>query len=162
MGRLTVCGGSDGLPARNQKRRPGDFDIRPAGTCGKVSEAAMSCLSSLLEATRPEKGFDQSGKAPRGHLLIIELDVDFERFTEIGNRFVQPFETSLRHRKARQQVSPFSCFNGTLMRQRGPETAPRFLKCCSLKCALTSQRQPAHQFPVVGERTGLEKMVSDL
>jgi hypothetical protein len=30
------------------------------------------------------------------------------------------------------------------MRQGGPENAPRFLKCRSLKCALTSQRQPEH------------------
>src|ERR1700730_9954342 len=162
MGRLTVCGGSEGLPESNEKTRPGDSDIRPAGICGKVSEASMSCFRSLLEATRPENGFDQSGKAPRGHLLIIELDVDFERFTEIGNRFVQPFETSLRHRKARQQVSPFSCFNSAFMRQGGPEIPPRFLKCRSLKCALNRQRQPADQFPVVGERTGLEEMVSDL
>src|ERR1700730_16747377 len=162
MGRLTVCGGSDGLPARNQKRRPGDFDIRPAGTCGKVSESSMSCFSSLLEATRPENGFDQSGKAPRGHLLIIELDVDFERITEIGNRFVQPFETSLRHRKARQQVRPFWCFNSAFMRQGGPEIPPRFLKCCSFKCTVTCQRQPTDQFLLVGKRSCLDEMVSDL
>src|ERR1700687_2460216 len=162
MGRLTVCGGSEGLPESNEKTRPGDSDIQPAGICGKVSEASMSCFSSLLEATRPENGFDQSGKAPRGHLLIIELDVDFERFTEIGNRFVQPFETSLRHRKARQQVRPFWCFNSALMQHGRLEIGSRFLKCCSVKCALACQHEPTDQFLAVNERSGLEQMVSDL
>jgi hypothetical protein len=48
-----------------------------------------------------------------------------------------------------------------LVRQGGPQTAPRFLKCCGLKCALACQRQPADKSLPVSERSCLEKMVSD-
>jgi hypothetical protein len=48
------------------------------------------------------------GGDPPDHLAILEIDVNFERFLEIGNRFVQPFETSLGHCEARQQVGPHS------------------------------------------------------
>jgi hypothetical protein len=71
-------------------------------------------------------------------------------------------KTSLGHRKTRQQVSPFSHVNGAWMRQGGPETAPRFLECRSLKCALAYQRQPTDQFLTVSERSCLKEMVNDL
>ncbi len=48
------------------------------------------------------------------------------------------------------------------MRQGRLETPPRFLKCCSFKCALACQRQPTGQFLAVSERSCLEKMVSDV
>ena len=48
------------------------------------------------------------------------------------------------------------------MRQGGLETAPRFFKCRSLKCALACQRQPTDQSLVVSEGSCLEEMVSDL
>ncbi len=101
----------------------------------------MSCFGSLLEATRPEKDLDQVGKGPSGHLLLTELDVDFERFTEIGNRFVQVFETSLRHRKVRQQVS-LICIKDALLRQGRLEILASALKCRCFQCALACQRQP--------------------
>ena len=61
-----------------------------------------------------------------------------------------------------RQASPLSWFNGALMRQGRQEILPRFLKCCSVKCALACQRQPADQFPVVGEGPCLEQMVRDV
>jgi hypothetical protein len=42
------------------------------------------------------------------------------------------------------------------------EIGSRFLKCCSVKCALACQRQPTDQFLAVNERSRLEQMVSDL
>src|ERR1700686_364741 len=75
---------------------------------------------------------------------------------------VPMIKASLRHRKARQQVSPLSWVNRALMRQGRLEIPPRFLKCCSVKCALACQRQPTDQFLSVNERSCLEKMVSDL
>ena len=128
----------------------------------KVGEPAMSCFDCFLEAASPEKSIGQLGKAPPDHLAITEIDVNFERFTEIGKCRVPLFKTSLGHRKARQQVSPFSWVNGALMRQGRPEIAPRFLKCCGLKCALACQRQLTDQFLLVSERSCLEQMVSDL
>jgi Outer membrane efflux protein len=72
------------------------------------------------------------------------------------------FKASLGHRQARQQLSPFFCVDGALMRQGRLETAPRFLKCGGLESALAGHRQVTDQSPAVGKRTCLDKMVSDL
>ena len=142
----------------------GSEKTRPvsANVCLKVSEPATCCFGCFLEAASPDKGIGQLGKASPDHLSIAEIDVNFERFTEIGQRRVPSFKTSLGHRKARQQLSPLSWVNGALMRQGRLEIAPRFLKCRSLKCALACQRQPTDQFLSVNERSCLEKMISDL
>ena len=122
----------------------------------------MSGFDGFLEATSRDEGIGQLGKAPPDHLPIIEIDVNFECFTEIGKHCVPSIKTALGHRKARQQVGPLSWFNGALMRQGGSETAPRFLECRSLKCALAGQRQLTDQSSAVGKRSCLEQMVCDL
>jgi len=48
------------------------------------------------------------------------------------------------------------------MRKGGPETAPRFLECCSVECTFACQRQPTDHFLPLSERPCLEEMVSDL
>ena len=48
------------------------------------------------------------------------------------------------------------------MRQGRLEIPPRFLKCCSFKCAPACQRQPTDQFLAVNERSCLEEMLSNL
>src|SRR5580704_1112112 len=135
MGRLVTCGLCEGLAEVSEKAHPIRADI-----CLKVSEPSPSCFGCFLEATSPDKGIGQLDKAFPDHLPISEIDVNFERFTQVDKCRVPSFKTSLGHRKARQQVSPFSQVNGALIRQGGPETAPRFLKCCSLECVLAGQR----------------------
>src|SRR5579864_1762678 len=48
------------------------------------------------------------------------------------------------------------------MRQGGKETAPSFLKCCSLECTLSCKRQVTDQSPGFGERTCFAEMVGDV
>jgi hypothetical protein len=48
------------------------------------------------------------------------------------------------------------------MRQRGSETAPRFLKCRRLERGLARPRQASDQFASISERSCLEQMVSYL
>src|SRR6202040_2789837 len=80
---------------------------------------------------------------------------------EMSKCHVPMIKTSLDLGKVRQQVSPLSRVNRTLMRQGRLETPPRFLKCCGFKCALAYQRQPADKSLLVSERSCLEKMVND-
>jgi hypothetical protein len=103
--------GGVSLPEGDEKARPVSADLSL-----KVGESATSCFGCFLEAASPDKSIGQLGKALADLLPIIEIDENFERLTEIGKCRIPSFKTSLGDRKARQQVSPFSCFNRTLMR----------------------------------------------
>jgi hypothetical protein len=102
-GRLIASGGCVGLPEGGEKVHPISANI-----CLKVSETSPSRFGCFLEATSPDKGIGQLDKAPPDHLPITEIDVKFERFTQIDKCRVPSFETSLSNRNARQQISPFS------------------------------------------------------
>jgi hypothetical protein len=148
-GPFTDCGGCQGVPQGSGKTRPASANI-----CLAVSKPATSCYGRFLEPASPEKAIDQLGKAASHYLPTAELDVNFQRFTEIGKYRSPLLKTSLGHRKARQQVSPLRYVTGALMRHRGPETTPRFLKCCSsLKRTLACRRRPADRCLTVSKQS---------
>src|ERR1700682_1604998 len=157
VGRLIDSGRCKRLREDSEKTRPVSANL-----CRKVRKPAPCCFGCFLEAASPDRGGGQLGKASPDHRAIIEVYVNFEHFTQMGYRRVPLIKPSLGHRQARQQVSPLSWVNRALMRQGRLEIPPRFLKCCSFKCALACQRQPTDQFLSVNERSCLEKMISDL
>src|SRR5580704_2587930 len=157
MSRLVVSGSCVSLSEAGEKTRPIGADI-----LSKVRETTPGRLDSLLHAPSPDKYRGQLVRSSSDHLSIIERDVDFERFIQIRKRDVPSLKASLGKRDARQQVSPFSRVNISKMRQGRAKTAPGFLKCCSLECALACQRQITHQFPAVTERSRFDQMVRDV
>ena len=147
-GPFTDCGGGQGVPQGSGKTRPVSANI-----CLAVSKPATSCYGRFLEAASPEKAIDQLGKAASHYLPTTELDVNFQRFTEIGKYRSPSLKTALGHRKARQQVSSLRYVTGALMRQGGPEIAPRFRQRSSLKRAFACRRRPAAHCLTVSERS---------
>ena len=135
VGRLIDSGSGKRLREGREKTRPVGANL-----CLQVSKPAPRRFGCFLEAASPDRGGGQLGKASPGHLAIIEVDVNVEHLTLMGYRRIPLIKPALGHRKTRQQVSPFSNVNDVLMRQGRLETAPRLLKCCSLKCALARQR----------------------
>src|SRR5262249_53655532 len=73
----------------------------------EVRESATSRLYCFLQATSPDEDPDQLSTTPCDHPLIAESDINFQGLTEIGKRRVPSLTTSLRNRKAGQQVSSF-------------------------------------------------------
>jgi len=112
MGRLITYGGCASVPEGSEKTHPISADISP-----KVGESATSCWDCFVEATSPYKSIGQLDKASPYHPAIIEVDVNFNYFTEMGKCRVPLIKTSLGHRKARQQVGPFPYANGGLTQQ---------------------------------------------
>src|ERR1700730_1999504 len=97
MGRLITCGSCPRLAEGSEKKRPLSADI-----CLKVSEPTTRYFGRLPKATTsPDNGIGQLREALPDLPAITEIDVNFERFTEIGKRRVPSFKTSLGDRKAR-------------------------------------------------------------
>src|SRR5467141_801188 len=96
IGRLPASSSGLGLTEDSEKTRPASAKIRL-----EVGEPATSRFGCFRGATGPNQNNGQLGTAARDHLPIIESDVDFERFTEIGNCRFPSFKTSLGSRTVR-------------------------------------------------------------
>jgi uncharacterized membrane protein YoaK (UPF0700 family) len=95
------------------------------------------------------------GGDPSDHLAI---DVNFERFLEIGNRFVQPFETSLGHCEASATSRPSLLNQPDSGWKLRPASSNAAASSATLPASV-SQRASLCRF---SERSCLEEMVSDL
>src|SRR5271156_5055266 len=106
-----------------------------------MGESATTGFGCFLETAGPNKSIGQLAKASPYHRAIIEVNVNFDYFTEMGECRAPLIKTSLGHRKARQQVSPFPCTGGGLTRQGRTEIDPCLLESCSLESLLACKRQ---------------------
>src|SRR5579863_4024315 len=106
-------GGCQRLREDSAKTRPVSANLRL-----QIGKTAPCCFSCFVEAASPDRGGGQVHEASPNHRAIIEAYVNLERFTQMGYRRIPSVKPSLGHRKARQQLGPFPCFNSARMRQR--------------------------------------------
>ena len=85
----------------------------------------------------------QLGKTCSHHFAIAHLDVNFERFTQIGVRRFPASKAHLGYGDARQQVSPFSYVYRVRERQRRFEIGAGFFECGGIKRIPASLGLPA-------------------
>jgi hypothetical protein len=88
-GPFIVCGGRDDVAWGSGKSRPVSASI-----CPKISKVATGCSGRFLKAATSERAIGQLRQAPSDYLLIGGIDVNFQRFAEIGEHRSPPLRPS--------------------------------------------------------------------
>src|SRR5258708_29129653 len=78
--RLVDSGEGMGHPQDRQKMRPVSANL-----CLKVSKPALCGFDSFLKAANQEESIGQPVNCPYDCLSIRQIDINFERFAEIGH-----------------------------------------------------------------------------